>query len=336
MIKTILIVDDSPVARKMLKSCLLKNGNYEIHEAVNGEDGVQKFQALSPDVIFMDLTMPVLDGYQAIEQIRALDGDAIIIVTSADVQKKARERVEASGVSHIVQKPARPDPIREALAKVEAIRQTPSEGMFSEEERDILQEVMNIAFGNAAADLGEVINMYLDLSTPSVHIASIGEMGDWLTDEMALDFLKTSMIIQNFWGDFSGFGLLFLPDNAGRELILMLQECVSDEPEEKPMAAQEKEVLLEVGNILIGACVGKICELLKTFVTYNPPRVLGEGNEGYRSFISSFDASQTAIVMETLFRFNTVDIRGQLLVITNQDAIEWLRKALHDFMEYYE
>jgi chemotaxis protein CheC len=207
--------------------------------------------------------------------------------------------------------------------------------IFADEEKDILQEIMNIAFGNATAELGEVIDIYVELSAPSIQVLDIGEIPDYLTDRMKLH-TETSIVAQNFWGDFKGYSILVLPNRAGRSLISILEDDEADEPELRPIAGQEKEVLMEVGNILIGACVGKVCELLNTFVTYTPPQVIHENSDEYSDFTRSFDPSQRAILMETIFKFKKVDINGLLLIITNQEAIEWLRKALHSFMELYE
>ncbi|QTA86912.1 CheC domain-containing protein [Desulfonema magnum] len=212
---------------------------------------------------------------------------------------------------------------------------TDSSHIFSDEEKDILQEIMNIAFGNATADLGEVIDIYVELSAPSIQILGIGDIPDYLTDRMKLH-PETSIVAQNFWGDFKGYGILVLPNRTGRSLIAILDDGEPNDFEMKPIAGQEREVLMEVGNILIGACVGKVCELLNTFVTYTPPQVIHENSNEYSSFVDSFDPSQTAILMETVFRFKAIDINGLLLVITSQEAIEWLRKALYEFMEPYE
>ena len=69
----ILIVDDSRTSRKMLRNILESNGHEIIDEAVNGQEGVQKFQALKPDVVTLDITMPVVDGVEALKMIKALD-----------------------------------------------------------------------------------------------------------------------------------------------------------------------------------------------------------------------------------------------------------------------
>lgn len=119
MINKILIVDDSPVARRMLRTSIPKDKGYEIFEAVNGQDGVDKYQELKPDIVFMDLTMPVLDGYQATAKIKELDKNAIVIVTTADIQPKSIASVMELGAFTLLKKPAKAESIQEAMNKVE-------------------------------------------------------------------------------------------------------------------------------------------------------------------------------------------------------------------------
>lgn len=119
MIRKILIVDDSPVARKMLKNSIPKNKGYEIFEATDGQDGIKKFQMLKPDVVFMDLTMPGVDGYTALEEIRNIDSNAMVIVTTADVQPKSISTVMERGAFTLLKKPAKANIIEEALNKAE-------------------------------------------------------------------------------------------------------------------------------------------------------------------------------------------------------------------------
>lgn len=117
MIKKILIVDDSPVARRMLRKCIPDIDQYEIVEAVDGQDGVNKFQTFSPDITFLDLTMPVLDGYDALKQIKNIDGNAIIVVLTADIQPKSLSIVMASGAYTVIKKPARAKSIEDIFTK---------------------------------------------------------------------------------------------------------------------------------------------------------------------------------------------------------------------------
>ncbi len=119
MISKILIVDDSPVARKMLKNSIPKDKGYEIFEATNGQEGINKYEELKPDLVFMDLTMPVLDGYKATAKIMELDKDALIIVTTADIQPKSISNVMELGAFTLLKKPVKASSIIDAIEKVE-------------------------------------------------------------------------------------------------------------------------------------------------------------------------------------------------------------------------
>ncbi|MBN1604839.1 MAG: response regulator [Chitinispirillaceae bacterium] len=115
MIQKILIVDDSPVARKMLKASIPKDKEYEIYEACNGKEGIEKFKEVSPDITFMDLTMPVLDGYKAIPELRKINPHAIVIVCSADVQPKSIAEVFSLGALTVLKKPAKTESVQNVM-----------------------------------------------------------------------------------------------------------------------------------------------------------------------------------------------------------------------------
>lgn len=119
MIRRILIVDDSPIARKMLKSCIPKDREYEIQEAGNGVEGVEKYKEFSPDITFLDLTMPVMDGYKTIPEIRKINPEAIIIVITADIQPKSIAEVISLGAFTLLKKPARKESIQDAIEQAE-------------------------------------------------------------------------------------------------------------------------------------------------------------------------------------------------------------------------
>jgi two-component system, chemotaxis family, chemotaxis protein CheY len=112
MVKKILIVDDSPVSIKIMKSCIPKDQGYELFDASNGELGVAKYKELKPDLTFMDLTMPVMNGFQALEEIIKHDNKAMIIIVTADVQVKAIAKANDLGAFTVVKKP----PTKETIA----------------------------------------------------------------------------------------------------------------------------------------------------------------------------------------------------------------------------
>ncbi len=202
------------------------------------------------------------------------------------------------------------------------------------EERDILQEIMNIAFGQAAADLAEVINIHVILSVPHVEMFRAQELPDYLISQVSeLDTI--SILEQNFWGDFKGSAFMIFHANAGRELISIFGE-ENEGLGFQSMDTLEKETLMEVGNILVGACVGKLAELLGDVVTYSPPRVITDKAPNDAIPSNTFDSEASAIVLKTVFCFNERNVDGFLFLVTSHDSILWMKKALAAFMEQYE
>ncbi|MEW6079962.1 MAG: chemotaxis protein CheC [Thermodesulfobacteriota bacterium] len=210
--------------------------------------------------------------------------------------------------------------------------------LFSGEEKDILQEVMNIAFGNATADLAELIDIHTVLSVPDVRLIDIDKLTDYLGESIPQN-QTNSVAGQKFWGDFNGSGLLFLPSGSERVLSQYFSQSRSDQDDDDCRALDDNiksGLLLEISNILIGACVGKISDLLNTMVSYTPPELLSLEKTDYSFLLKHFNNEQRAIVMKTLFQFDEQDINGLLLIMTNDQSIDWLKKALHAFISAYE
>lgn len=114
----ILIVDDSRTSRKMLRNILESNGHEIIDEAVNGQEGVQKFQALKPDVVTLDITMPVVDGVKALKMIKALDPESkVVMVTAAGQKNKMIECIKA-GANEFLTKPFEQQEIVDVINKM--------------------------------------------------------------------------------------------------------------------------------------------------------------------------------------------------------------------------
>jgi len=119
MIKKVLIVDDSPIAIKILKRCIPLEYEFECHVANNGAEGIELFKKVKPDLTFLDLTMPVMDGIQALEEIIRIDKDAIVVIVTADAQKKVYDKVCAKGAFMVLAKPPSRDFVKAAILKAE-------------------------------------------------------------------------------------------------------------------------------------------------------------------------------------------------------------------------
>ena len=118
MAKKILICDDAAFMRMMIKDILTKNGYNVVGEAENGAKAVEKYQELKPDLVLMDITMPEMDGIQALKAIKAADPSATVIMCSAMGQQAMVIESIQSGAKDFIVKPFQQDRVLEAVRKV--------------------------------------------------------------------------------------------------------------------------------------------------------------------------------------------------------------------------
>ena len=116
--KQILICDDAAFMRMMLKDILVKEGYEVVGEAVNGADGVEKYNSLKPDLVTMDITMPDMDGITALKNIRQCDPGAKVIMCSAMGQQAMVVESIQAGARDFIVKPFQRDRVIEAIKKV--------------------------------------------------------------------------------------------------------------------------------------------------------------------------------------------------------------------------
>lgn len=114
----ILIVDDSRTSRKILKGILEGEGYEIIGEATNGQEGYEKYIELKPDVVTMDITMPVLDGIEALKKIKGEYPDAKVVMVTAAGQKTKMVEAVQNGASEFVSKPFEPEQLKTIIDKV--------------------------------------------------------------------------------------------------------------------------------------------------------------------------------------------------------------------------
>lgn len=98
----ILIIDDSRTSRRILTQLLTANGHEVVAEASNGQDGYEKYIALKPDIVTLDITMPVLDGLGSLDKIMTFDSDAMVImITAAGQKEKMIEAIKLGAIDYI-------------------------------------------------------------------------------------------------------------------------------------------------------------------------------------------------------------------------------------------
>ena len=115
--KNILICDDAAFMRMMIKDILSKNGYTIAGEAENGIKAVEKYSEVKPDLVMMDITMPEMDGIQALKKIKSMDASATVIMCSAMGQQAMVIESIQSGAKDFIVKPFQADRVLEAVKK---------------------------------------------------------------------------------------------------------------------------------------------------------------------------------------------------------------------------
>jgi len=118
MNKRVLVVDDAAFMRMMIKNILVDGGFEIIGEAENGRDAIDLFRELRPDLVTMDITMPEMDGIDAVKAILDIDRDAKIIMCSAMGQQAMVIDAIQAGAKDFVVKPFKPDRVLAAISKL--------------------------------------------------------------------------------------------------------------------------------------------------------------------------------------------------------------------------
>ena len=118
MAKNILICDDAAFMRMMIKDILTKNGYNVAGEAENGLKAVEKYNETKPDLVMMDITMPEMDGIQALKKIKESDPGATVIMCSAMGQQAMVIEAIQSGAKDFIVKPFQAERVLEAVKKV--------------------------------------------------------------------------------------------------------------------------------------------------------------------------------------------------------------------------
>lgn len=117
MATRVLIVDDAAFMRMMIKDILSKNDFEVVGEAANGQEAVEKYKELKPELTTMDITMPEMDGISAVKAIKGFDPAAKIIMCSAMGQQAMVIEAIQAGAKDFIVKPFQPDRVVEAMRK---------------------------------------------------------------------------------------------------------------------------------------------------------------------------------------------------------------------------
>ena len=190
-------------------------------------------------------------------------------------------------------------------------------------QHDALIELLNIGFGRAAASLSELTGHRVLLEVPHVSVHPIEQLTQALRQVVDDDVASVHQI---FSGPVGGDALLILDHRAAG----MLKELLTNEPPlPLPLDASAREVLTEVGNILLNACLGTFGNILKVQVSFSVPHLnLDTLHEVMRSLLINREGLRYALVVHAGFKLRDNEVRGFLVIVLSVASLDRLLRAV--------
>lgn len=321
----LLICDDSNMARKQLLRALPADWGVSVTMATNGQEGLDAVRQGLGQVMLLDLTMPVMDGYQALAAIRAENLTANIIVVSGDVQEEAVRRVMELGALAFLKKPADPEELEATLRRLglmgaparQAVVPVGNTGLISFQ--DAFRETVNVAMGRAAALLARILGVFVQLPVPNVNMLEVGELHMALADAQSSE--RLTAVCQGYIGEgIAGEALLIFHDSEIADMGQLMQR---DSAEYSDM-----EMLLDLSTILIGACLSGIAEQIDVEFSQGHPQVLGTHGGIDELIRINQQRWKKTLAVEISYSLEGHNIHFDLLMLFTEDSVELLTRKL--------
>lgn len=190
-------------------------------------------------------------------------------------------------------------------------------------QRDALAELLNIGFGRAAASLSQLTGHRVLLEVPQVSVHPIEQLDSALRPLLSD---QVASVHQIFSGTVAGDALLVLDYVAAG----MLKELLTSEPPlPLPLDASAREVLTEVGNILLNACLGTFGNLLQVQVSFSVPQLnLDTLNAVVQSLLVNCEAVRYSLVVHAGFRLRDAEVTGYLVIVLSVASLDRLLRAV--------
>lgn len=318
----VLICDDSRLARKQLAKALPAEWDIRISFAANGAEAIEAIRAGHGDLLFLDLNMPVMDGYEVLEAIRTDDLPSMAIVVSGDIQEGAHQRVKKLGALDFIHKPINADKVSAILRQYGLFDEISTATRSTDEENnqpialdEIIQEVSNIAMGQAGARLGRLLNTFVKLPVPKIHRIHFAQLSERIA---ARRFSSLSAIAEGFCGNnIYGEALLLVDEQSFSRLFGLFDY------NQRWREVSDLEVLVDLASVIAGACVHSIGVQLDLQLSHSHPVMLGR-QQKVDDLLNGHNADQNVLAVEVNYSLPEHEVECDLLIVFTEKSIERL------------
>lgn len=328
----VLICDDSALARKQMARSLPATLNADVTFAIHGKNALEELAQKEFKLMFLDLTMPEMDGFETLENMKRLGIQTPVVVVSGDIQPKAKERVFALGAKAFIQKPIGKDELKATLKELIEPNDRPQVitpitiELPILRRRDIYMEVANVSIGRAADALARHFDVFVQLPLPNVNIFEVSELHMALRDLASHD--NVSGVCQGFCGEgIAGEALVILSDSSVSDLKKLMKVPADSEE------LEELELLMDISNILVGSFLNGLGEQSEVRFFQSSPVLLGQHISIDSIIESTTGAFSRTMTFEVSYNIEGTSIRCDLLFMFVDESLPLLDNKLSYLME---
>ena len=287
----------------------------------NGKEAVEAIEAGKGDILLLDLTMPIMDGFGVLEHIRQKDLPTLPIVISGDIQPESHQRVMSLGAVAFIKKPVDAAELTQVLEEFGVLGILTDNAVSDNVQvsfNEWCQEITNVAMGRAADLLVRVINEKVELSIPHVSLIERGELE--MTLAAAAQGDSFSCLTQGFiGGGISGENLLLFHDTDISHVARLLN---FDSP--KLEESTEIELYMDIANVLVGAFLKGFAEQLDVSFSQGHPRITIH-NQDSGAILANNNGNDQILTIEVNYVIGDNQIMCNQLVLITPESIPALK-----------
>jgi CheY-like chemotaxis protein len=314
----ILICDDSKVARKSLASCIDASFAGEIVFAANGHEAIEIIDNQSIDVVFLDITMPGMDGFEVLEILRQRACRSKIVMVSGDIQEMAQKRCFELGAHAFIKKPLTAETAVPLFNDLHLPFNRPASlhVEFSKNQMfERFQETANIALGAGAATISMLLKEFILLPVPTVGELSFSELTMMIQDTLTRE--NSCAAAQRFVGG----GL------HGEALVCIEGDSINQVGERLGFSdgdVSNDEVVVNLVNVLVSSFLVSLSEQLCLEFSLREPLRIND----FSPDNSMLSDNEHVFTVEYTYDAEALDLFCSVLFMFDKESVDIIRRQM--------
>lgn len=327
----VIICDDSNMARKQMWRALPVDWDFEVTFAGNGEEALTAIERGECELMFLDLTMPVMDGFEVLEALKLRGSSVKVIVVSGDIQPDSYRKVMDLGALEFIKKPfetiALLDLLDSILDKKNDLSPAPEAVpdkepvSFNVSTTEVFGEIANIAMGRAADLMARYLEAFVVMPIPHVNMIDANEIR--MVVEHTQDTENSFAVCQGFVSpEASGEALSIYTGTDFNDLaeLLKYDQAINEQA--------RRELAMDITTIMVGAVLKSLSEQLDIGFCQSSPMVMGHDIDRTGMMNNIRTTWRETLAVEMFFTVEGKKVFCDFILVFNITSIDKLNERL--------